>query len=713
MSSKPVLNLKSGSILLIAAALVLQLVFFAPMQVLLQNFGEFAVRFRDIFLLFLGISMVLVFLVYALVRILKIPVLPAFITFLSTVVFLESRFFLSFAGHQPFDGKQIDWQPLQWLSWLELGVIGVLAVVFLMLYKQTRFFSLLSLFILIFVTGGFAFTMFWNTDVVMDKRQVNTTESSYFEMFHELSDQRNVIHIVPDQTQGAMLHDILSSDTDRYAAVFDGFTLFTQATGQYQSTYPSVLFYMTGEAPVPETDLTLNQPFTWDYIAETLEEKSIVTLLSDNGFNTFGFQFHPGIFCKGSYTACIGTHDEVFAGVAVNNSEHRFMMTVMTALDIALFQSTPIVLRKNVYDDGQWFIKKLDRNLVTHSGVLDTFSKELRVDAQAPSYNYFHHAGAHAPLLFDKECNYVGLQEGTRENQQAQVGCTLNQFEDLIKALKKAKVYDQTMIVINGDHGTPWLPPSYSSNHGSNISEAMMGTASTFVLIKPFASRGPMLMSDKAVTIGDIPITIADALDLDSDYEGVRMFRDDPGKDRERQYFTYESASRTHSLQELPNLTRYRIRGDVFDENDWVLPNSHGNRDTFSQLRMDDPDFDLYAQGFSGLEQHNVPMRWVDGKLAGVMLEPPGEGSMALVFESYVPPAITGQWVEVFVAGKFIARLEEEDLKRQRHIISIPHDIPRTELMELEFKMGKTHQFGEDLRQLSVMFAYIGLEPTG
>ena len=80
-----------------------------------------------------------------------------------------------------------------------------------------------------------------------------------------------------------MLHEILSSDIEHYAEVFDGFTLFTQATGRFKSTYPSVLYYMTGEAPEPEHDLVLNQPFTWKYVEETLEESSIVRVLADSG----------------------------------------------------------------------------------------------------------------------------------------------------------------------------------------------------------------------------------------------------------------------------------------------------------------------------------------------------------------------------------------------------------------------------------------------
>lgn len=634
------------------------------------------------------------------------------LTFFSTIAFLEARFFLSAAEHHPFNGNPFDWEAIQWLSHIELVVIAVLGVVFAALYKRTRLLSSVSLFILLFLTVGFIFTLHINWQALQPNRQTNTPDSTYYDQFYRLSNQRNVIHIVPDQTQGAMLHDILSKDYEHYSRVFDGFTQFTQAEGGYESTYPTVLYYMAGEAPEPEHDLTLNQPYTRQYIAETLNERSIVTLLSQNAFNTFGFQFHPGIFCKGPYTACTGTHDEVFGGVPANSFATRLVLTVQTALNLALFQTTPIVLRKKVYDNGRWFIRRLDKNTATHSGILDVFTKKLLVGDHPDSYNYFHHAGAHAPLQFDRNCDYIEPQDINLENQQEQAKCTLLQLEKLIQALKETGVYDQTMIVINGDHGTPELPVSYPRQSGNIISDALMGMASTLVLIKPPGMRGPLVFADKSVTTGDIPATIAGVLGIENTYSGVQMFTDEPDSDRERLFFTYDSGSKAHYLQALPNMKRYRIRGNIFDEHNWLPPNAVGAGTHPSEMRADHPDFSVNSEGFSFLEQHNKPMRWVDGKRARVVLSPPTQGPMALVLESYVPPSISGQWLEISIGGRLIAKLNEEALKRQEHIIGLPNDLQRTTEIDITFTMGETISPGDDKRQLSVLFAYIGLIPA-
>ncbi len=692
---------------------VLQFGFFAPLHVLIQNFGEFSVRFVDLLLIYTIISAGLIVLIKLAVGMVKGPILLSVLTFICSIGFLESRFALALAHHHPFNGQPINWNAVQWLSYTELGTILALAIVFIVIRKQVKLLSTVSVFILVFLMAGFVYEIFTHVNVLLPTQQVRQADSRYLDQFYRLSDKRNVIHIVPDQSQGAMLGDILMSDKTHYSAAFDGFTLFQQATGRYKSTYPSVVFYMTGESPEPDQDLVLEQPYTWQYIEQTLKDKSIVRLLSDHEFRTFGFQFHPGIFCKGPYTACTGTHEEVFAGVAVASPQRRVALAALTTFDLALFQVSPIILREKVYAGGSWFLRKLAKGAPSHSGILDLFTEKMVVDKNPGTYNYIHHAGAHAPLLFDRNCQYVGPQAIDWQHEREQSVCTLHQIEKMIQSLKALGVYDQTMIVINGDHGTPWLPSTLPTQSGRAVSKALMGMASTLVLIKPPFSHGPLAFSDKPVSIGDIPATIAGAFGLENHYTGIQMFKDQPVAYRERHYYSYASASKAHSLQALPDLRRYRIRGDIFNEQSWVLPGATDAGDYPSQLRMDHAEFARYATGFSQLEQHDIPVRWVDGKRASVSLYPPAKGTLALVFESFVPAFIDAQWMKISLEGKQIASLDADDLKARRHVIPLPANMPRSRAIEIVFTMGKTSGTTKDKRQLSVLFSYIGLLPAG
>ncbi len=87
--------------------------------------------------------------------------------------------------------------------------------------------------------------------------------ASYYDGFARLSKERNVVHIVPDTTQGAMVLDIVRADPAHYAAAFDGFTFFTHAMGRFPSIYPSIPYFMTGVALEPEHDVSASHEITW------------------------------------------------------------------------------------------------------------------------------------------------------------------------------------------------------------------------------------------------------------------------------------------------------------------------------------------------------------------------------------------------------------------------------------------------------------------
>jgi len=115
------------------------------------------------------------------------------------------------AGHHPFDGKTINWQALQWLSNIELGTVLLAAVLLVMLRKRIQLLARLSLIILVVLAIGFVYDTLSKFDTLLPA-QPATDKNSYLDQFYRLSSERNVIHIVPDQAQGAMLYEILADD---------------------------------------------------------------------------------------------------------------------------------------------------------------------------------------------------------------------------------------------------------------------------------------------------------------------------------------------------------------------------------------------------------------------------------------------------------------------------------------------------------------------
>ena len=699
-------------VIAIVSAFVSQVFFFAPLHVFLNNIVEFSVDFTHLLFLLLFVSSGLIAVLYLAAGRLPSQIFLAAVTFLSVVAFIEFSVLFGLAGHRPFDGTVVDWEALSMLLNIEIAVILGLAILIAVFRQRQELFYAVSVFILLFHGIGFLHTTVSKLGPIRQSARSVRHASLYYGDFHRLSRKRNVIHIVADSTQGALVYDILTSDVDRYSGVFDGFTLFTHASGRYPNTYPSVSFYMTGRAPDPGRDMVPSQPYTWDYVETMLREYSIVSTLADNGFRTFGYQF-GNLYCAGMYTACTG--GRIFDGLPIKSGAMaNTISAALELLDVALFRVAPLVLRRHIYNGEQWFLSRLAIEPRAYSGILDLFIDKITTDDRPGSYNYFHHPGGHPPLQFDGRCNYVETRRPNYDNSRAQVSCFLSQLEHLIQKLKQLGVYDQTLIIVHADHGSPWPSPSipFPSQVGTVIPGELMAIANPVIFVKPLRTRGHLKVSSAPVSIGDVPATINDAFTLSGEFPGIPLFQLDENAERERKYFSYDFLSRVSIFQALPNMRRYRIRGNLFNQYDWIVPNLSDVGESPSGLPMNHDNFRSFAVGFGGLETHGRPMRWVVGKLARVYLSFPTAGRAQLVFDTYVPPSITGQSMEVSINGRALAKWGGQELVgSKKRAILLPDDLPREKVNTIDFTMSKTVKFETDTRHLSVLFAYVGLEP--
>ena len=164
----------------------------------------------------------------------------AAVTFLSVVAFIESKILFGLARHRPFDGTLIDWEALSTLSHIEIAVILVLAILIVVFRQHKELFYSVSIFILLFHGIVFLHSTITKFDTIRQSARTVQGRSPYVSDFYRLSRERNVIHIVPDNTPGALMYEIMGSEFDRYSEVFDGFTLFTRAAGRYPRTFASI-----------------------------------------------------------------------------------------------------------------------------------------------------------------------------------------------------------------------------------------------------------------------------------------------------------------------------------------------------------------------------------------------------------------------------------------------------------------------------------------
>ena len=482
---------------------------------------------------------------------------------LGCLVFIQSTFLLSIAEHRPFDGNLINWSEYEAVSYIE-GSVWVAAILLLILLQKRR--KLLQNSVFVIWAWSFLVLVY---GVVVALPNLAPPAEPYFGDFYRLSKRSNVVHLVLDHTQGTLVHEILTSDEPQLAESLEGFTLYANSSGMYSSTYPSVPFLMTGKVPEIEDRVLPRLPFSHEYVRQTLDEFSIVRTLGQAGWSTYGFQLTP-LYCGGGYAAC--RSGQVFDGKEVRTTElGQALRDGLALVDVALFRATPIMIRRWIYNREQWRLRNLFAENRSVSGIIDLFTRELTSDERIGSYNYFHHAGGHPPIQFDSDCRFTGSQDWTVDSTKGQVICTFRQLVRLLDRLQDLGLYDQTMIIVVGDHGSQWKSALMTFTEGG-LAPRIISSANPLVLVKPPNTREPFRVSRAPVTIGDIADSITDAFELDRVPTGRSVFKIEEDSTRERLYLWSKPDPAIFQQEEILDVTPYRIRGNVLSEEAWIAP---------------------------------------------------------------------------------------------------------------------------------------------
>jgi len=161
-------------------------------------------------------------------------------------------------------------------------------------------------------------------------------------------------------------------------------------------------------------------------------------------------------------------------------------------------------------------------------------------DDETKAFIYLHLQGPHPPLNMDENIQYV--EESTLIQQTK--GSFRIVFEYL-RMLKELGLYDDSVIVIMGDHG------NYLGNE-------LTRPARTGLMVKPAGSAGePIGMSHAPVSPDQLHATLMEGLFGSSEGFGDTFFDVNEGDDVIREY--------------VINRWRYEIRGDGRDFDNWTF----------------------------------------------------------------------------------------------------------------------------------------------
>ena len=443
------------------------------------------------------------------------------------------------------------------------------------------------------------------------------------------SKRGNVLVILLDAFQGDMFHEILAQDV-ALRSEFNGFSSYTDALAPASTTYLSLPGIHSGASYEQGGAISA-------YYDEAVQRKSFMTALSHRGFRTL--LLNPIMErCPKDMYWC-GHQASVMDGV-VSSFERELSLL----LRLGLRRSLPPALAHEI--DGRWSFDFDIHGLILNSHeLLRRMSREIVVDDGPPSAKFLHLLATHAPARVGESCKPgdVSFHPWDHQSLRFQAHCALRRTAELMAAMRRTGVFDNTAIYLISDHGAglrhpqtdpQGLDPNFFLN--SRLAHAIL------VQKKAGATQAPLKLSALPVSLADLPQMVC--ADLCADAFG-------PRKDT-RQFLSYDWRDALWTSNTLSSVRTFQVTAPVSDPSGWrLLPNFKPTA-TLQLAAMES----ARQLGFGWGEVDALGARKVSGIWAQVYLSAPVQTSVPVMFRfrAAMPQGAQPQTVTALIEGKAI-----------------------------------------------------------
>ncbi len=393
-------------------------------------------------------------------------------------------------------------------------------------------------------------------------------KSSFPEHLADFSSDSNVIHIVLDGFQGSTFEDLLKSHSDLNDTL-DGFTFFRDTSTSSSVTYLSIPAILTGRAFTNQTNIS-------DYQKSTFEGENLYRLLADNQFDV---DIATSMWWN-KPKPWFSSHMRIPTPYA--DKREIETSSVYLLLDISLFRQAPHFFKPSIYHSGSWLLSDIlvsnpeqQFQAFSHLSFLRDLQTRMTVKPGQPRYKFLHLVTPHPPLVTLPDCSFSGTPfEGNTSAYPNQAYCALKAITVFLDELKSRGIYDRSLILIHGDHGSgvPFDMIDANGNPTNSFDALyhMWGNPLPLLLIKPIDAKGTLRTSNQLVQLTDIAVTVADLLGLENKFPGQSMFDKHFTDNRERMLYTSQM-DRTEAAKKdrFDDYIGYQINGSIFDVASW------------------------------------------------------------------------------------------------------------------------------------------------
>lgn len=592
--------------LLAVTLLTLTLLVFVPADVYVANRSDVLVFFSDVIiatsLLAFGVSLLLVGL---------LALLPQAMQRVATVFILGASFLFWFHAYclvWPYGA--LDGSAIPWSSHSGRSIIDALLWLFVLaplLWFAPRVYPrvgsvCVGLLVIQLASLGISAARTYDSPLDFFKHYYVEKEHAF-----ELSKGKNVIVIVMDEFQSDIFAEAVLPNED-YRRHFTGFTYFPDTVAGFNFTEFAVPAILTGSIYDNSTprDQFLHQAYL---------DGSLPAALKRNGFAVHLYPWRESANESLYYDEAVASNFKQRPRPWMNK-----LVDIARLVDLGLFRSMPQFAKRHVYNDSKWRLSAFLTDVLARQHldatsnstsqpakpaeigpgiVLDnvflgfTGHGPIRPDpitfgSERNVFKFYHLAGLHAPVKLKRNFTW-GVFDYTRANYSEQAEAYTMIMGAFLDELKRLNVYDNSMIVILGDHGSGRAAALYT-NPGDNPRTAELGRTAAYgdfqrdkargiplLLVKRFGEKGALKTSHAPASLVDIPATVLAELNIPhpptpavagrTDFHGVSLFALRPGQPRVRYYGAMQWALEKSDYANP--ITLYRIQGPSWSDESW------------------------------------------------------------------------------------------------------------------------------------------------
>ena len=506
---------------------------FAPLEVYLNNAGNFWFDFRTMLLpvivmfVLMFFVLMLVFLMARLIyiRLYQVTLCGGFVAL--TATYIQGNFLVK--DLPSLDGTEFPWDMYtrQTLQSLLLWLIIILIVSLLVRFVHMRGIGKVVHLFSVFLTCVLAITL---VTVGISKKSFADKQNAVIstEGITTVSDQKNFVVLLLDAVDSATARTIMEENPDLYNKAFEDFTYYPNTEGAYTFTQYAVPYILTGKWNENQEDFNT-------FTTESMDASPLLTRLRNE-------KWHMGMY--DGDLVYDNNHIFDFENVKKERQHYTSLKRFMkTNLSLAGFKYAPYgvkqVFKFNMkrYND----LKKNQNGLVPmtfdHSDInFNNILQEgpLQVQDNGNVYRFIHLDGAHVP--FDTNPDLTPVIDGQTSTYEDKVKASLQISMNYIQALKNAGVFDNSIVILMADHGFHGEQSDYGD-------DAVSLRQNPLLMVKGYDENHPLITSEAPISFEDLQEAYQRLLDGKN---SEQIFDAKEGDSRQRRFLKYYFTQENH-----------------------------------------------------------------------------------------------------------------------------------------------------------------------